>query len=365
MLVHEYISVLTTKSKGTFGIRNAISSDAPYICEVFKSIYEWEYLYPKVYNKMKLIEEINEEQNYWFCVDKLNEERVVGVGLLRKESEISIYAGKTVLKKAYQGLGISQLGTECIFSFLSHPRQENILRFDTDVRATNKNSQKFADKVRCIPYGFIPNYNNYADKRNFDPSERMPFSKGKIEPVIMYVSPIRTYWKKRSRNIYFAKNQAILSFYNELKKHTNRLGRDHIHMKQDPSRQLEKFNLKKDYYKSCIKIDGYLKEETIQNLLQNYSNWNVIEWRVPTTQEGLSSQYIALRNNFLVVGYDPGSFIDINTSLENTFVNDTILFCLFPNGIDYDQFNNIKIFKKNQGIVDLVLEKVKNGKMKV
>ena len=181
-------------------------------------------------------------------VDHLNTNFVVGGGFLKKESEISIYGGKTLLNKKYHGLGISQLGPKCVFSFFSHPNQQNILRFDYDVRAGNENSQKLADKVRCIPYGFIPNYNNYADKRDFDISKKIPFNKGKIEPVIIYVSPIRNFWKKRSRNIFLAKSDVILAFYNELKNHTNRLERDSITIIEKSEMNPSQFKIKRDYY---------------------------------------------------------------------------------------------------------------------
>jgi RimJ/RimL family protein N-acetyltransferase len=185
-----------------FGFRYGVPQDSVQLINIFKDVYGWNYLYPTVYNKKKFSKLLSDKNQTWFIVEDINTKKVVGTGVMERKSEISVSASKTLILNKYQNHGIARvLGTQGVFSYLSNPELSALIRIDIDVRAKNINSQKFAEKIRCIPYGFIPNYNNYADKRHFDFSKGKPFSSGEFEAVMMYVSPIKQFWKIRNREI--------------------------------------------------------------------------------------------------------------------------------------------------------------------
>jgi len=352
-LNRNYLHNFKSKNGLEFGFRHGVPQDSEQLVNIFKDVYGWNYLYPTIYDKKKFSKLFSDKNQTWFIVEDINIKKIVGTGVMERKSEISVYASKTLILNKYQNNGVARvLGTQGVFSYLTDPELSALVRIDIDVRAKNINSQKFAEKIRCIPYGFIPNYNNYADKRNFDFSEGKPFSSGEFEAVIMYVSPIKHFWKIRNREVIVINRKEILDFYNIVKKHITRMNRDKVLIRNASNVLFNNFTLDKDPYKSCILIRGYLTEKTLKHLLQYYSNWNLIEWRVPATLEGLNSQHIALNKGFKVVGYDPGSFYN------QKLTNDTIIFCKFPNGIDFSQFEGLNVVDKNKPIVTKVLNSV-------
>ncbi len=350
---NSYLHNFESKNGLEFGFRYGVPQDSVQLVNIFKEVYGWNYLYPTVYNKKKFSKLLSYKNQTWFIVEDIDTKKIVGTGVMERKSEISVCASKTLILNKYQNLGIARvLGTQSVFSYLSNPELSALIRIDIDVRAKSINSQKLAEKIRCIPYGFIPNYNNYADKRNFDFSKGKPFSSGEIEAVMMYVSPIKHFWKIRNREITVINRKEILDFYNIVKKHITRMNRDKLLIRNASNFLINNFTIDKDPYKSCISIKGYLSERILKDLLENYSNWNLVEWRVPTTLEGLGSQHIALNNGFKVVGYDPGSFFN------QKLTDDTIVFCKFPNGIDFSQFEGLNVVDKNKPIVNKVLKSV-------
>ena len=74
-----------------------------------------------------------------------------------------------------------------------------------------------------------------------------------------------------------------------------------------------------------MKLYGYVKEKSLKNLLKVYSNWRLILWRIPTTQNGIHSMALAEKMGFKVVGYDIG-FNNINWTLF-----DSIIMAYYPN----------------------------------
>jgi hypothetical protein len=115
---------------------------------------------------------------------------------------------------------------------------------------------------------------------------------------------------------------------------------------------VDNYTLEEDPYKSCIYIKGCINHKTLKHMLKRYSNWNVIEWRVPTTFEGINSQHIALKNGFKVIGYDPGSL------LLNNKTTDAVLFGYFPRGVFFSQFKDLDILSSTKPIVNEVLKSV-------
>ncbi|MFX1276738.1 MAG: hypothetical protein ACFFBP_18910 [Promethearchaeota archaeon] len=354
----KYLFTFKSKNDLEFGFRYGIPEDAGQIGEIFKDIYGWNYLYPKVYDPEQLINEINDINQTWFVVENIKSNEIVGTGVMLRKSKISVCASKTVILNKYQNYGIARvLGTQSVLSFLSDPKLQDVIRLDTDVRANNLHSQKFAEKIRCIPYGFIPNYNNYGDKRNFKASNQKSFTSGRIESVVMYFSPIKNFWKLRDRNIVLLDNENILKFYNLIKENIRRMNKDTILLHKSSNLTFNSYSIEEDHYKSIIIIQGYLNQQNLKDILKRYSDWNVIEWRIPTTLQGLNSQEIALKHSFKVVGYDPGSFIDKKS------IHDTIVCCYFPNGVDFNQFKDINVADKNRLIVENVLESLKDFKI--
>ncbi len=350
---NRFIHTFSSKDGYKFGFRYGEKTDAKDLIEIFEDVYDYDYLYPYVYDIDEFKKRIRDRSQIWFIVEHLANGKVVATGMVKRLNEISIYAAKVLSKKEYQGKGImSVLGTRSVLYTLSRPKLRNILRLETDVRAYSKGSQKFADKLNCICYGFIPNYNNYADKREFDIGQGESYNKGRIEPVLMYFSPIKTFWRLRERNIILYDHENISKFYKTMRKNTRRLKHDNVNYQSGKTLSCNDFSIKEDPYKSHILIRGCLKVKTLEHLLEKYDNWNVIEWRVPTTMKGINSQKIALQKEFKVMGYDPGSNYKI------THTEDAILFCTFPNGIDVAQFQGMDIYEKNQPIVDLVLEAI-------
>ncbi|MFX0070953.1 MAG: hypothetical protein ACFFAO_07680 [Candidatus Hermodarchaeota archaeon] len=240
--------------------------------------------------------------------------------------------------------------------YFSLPKNKDILRINTDARAVNIKSQQLAKNIGMIGYGFIPNYNNYSDKRSYNPSIDMPFSTGRIESVIMYCKPLKNFWKKRQKNIFLLNNGDIFYFYEYIKR-TNRMMKKDIITKMNESfESFENYKIKNDFYKSVLLIEGCLQEKTLIKLLKKYSKWNVIEWRIPASIKGLDSQRIGLKHGFKIVGYDPGSY------LEDEHLEDTLIYCYFPNGINNSQFKFLNIFDDYKEMVNKVIKSVEDFK---
>ena len=86
------------------------------------------------------------------------------------------------------------------------------------------------------------------------------------------------------------------------------------------------------------------------NIIKKNFNWRVIEWRIPTTIEGLNSMEIAINRGFKNIGYDVGSIID-----KNGVLNDSVVMYYYPKNILNQQFENVNLTKTNT----LLFNKVK------
>ncbi len=256
-------------------------------------------------------------------------------------------------KEEYQGRGLTGiLGATCMKSLYQMNVFDGVLRLECDVRARAYYSQRFVEKTGSIPYGFIPNYNNYADKRSYNASKSNPFTEGRIEPVVMYFQPFNTFWEDRVIDIFLLNNKSILQSYNLIRqKNKRKMNSDNVITKKKSNKTQEggDHRIKLDHYKAIVSIKGNLTEQELSEILNLYSNWNLIEWRIPTSRLGLTSQKLALDHNFRVVGYNPGSFY-INNKLK-----DTILFAYFPKKLNSNQFENMQLTDNSKPIVKLVL----------
>ncbi|MFX0070417.1 MAG: hypothetical protein ACFFAO_04930 [Candidatus Hermodarchaeota archaeon] len=355
----EYLFTFLGKDNKQYGFRFGAPKDAKGIIKIFENVYGYNYLYPYVYDVKLLEKSLTSEKKSWFIVKSIDNDKIVALSLLDLWKDYSVYAGKFAFLNEYRGLGIAQtMNTKSAFAFFSLHRDKEILRVDGDARAENIKPQQLAKDLNLIGYGFIPNYNNYGDKRNYKPSIENPFSSGRMESVIMYCRPLKNFWKKRLKNIFLLNNEDILFFYEHIKSTERKMKKDNMTIHSKCKFISEEYTIKEDFYKSILLIEGYLHEKTLIKLLKKYSNWNVIEWRIPTSKKGLYSQKIGLKHNFKIVGYDPGSH------LKNNLLRDTLVYCNFPNGIDFKQFENLHLLKKHEELVYKVIDSIKKFKNK-
>ncbi|MFX1274259.1 MAG: hypothetical protein ACFFBP_15215 [Promethearchaeota archaeon] len=355
-----YFKIFKAKDGNAYGIRLAYpnSSDAVFIKEIFKDIYGWDYLYPIVYDIELLNKSFQKESDLWFIAEDIDSKEGVGIGLFERHDQFSIYMGKLCVKNKFHGLGLSSvLGSHIISHLMMVPESKSLLRFDCDVRANIISSQKFLEKARAIPYGFIANYNNYTDKRTNEILLGIPITAGELGSVIMYANYLSKLWKKRRKNITLLDNDKIITMYEIIRSINRQMKKDNIILKKDYKTNHESYRISKDFYKATLKIEGYLCKNTLKQILNYYSNWNVIEWRVPANDLGIHSQNIALNNGFIVSGYDPGSFY-LNQ------LEDTILFCKYPRGIDFSQFDYLNLTRRNKLIVDNIMPNLEEKKIK-
>ncbi|MFX1259909.1 MAG: GNAT family N-acetyltransferase [Promethearchaeota archaeon] len=349
-IIDEYVNLFQAKDNNTYGIREAKPEDIKSIIEIFKDIYDYNYLYPWIYDTELFKKRLNNKENLWLIGVSINTEEIISTAVIKKKNSFTVTVGKGAIKKKYQGIGIAkELASECLKISLRRPLFKNTLKIDMDVRANNIKAQKWAEKVKCVPYGFIPNYNNYADKRNFHSPKGEPFIQGQFESVIMYIRPFTNLWKRRQNCIVMLDNEDMIFFYNNVKKYNRRMRNDNLILKNNYGIKRESFKITEDIYKGILTINGYLCEKSLEGLLKKYSNWNVIEWRIPATFEGLNSQQIGLNKGFKVVGYDPGS------NYDDKLLIDSVLMCYFPNGVDFTQFKGLNLIEKNRSLTKRVI----------
>ncbi|MBN2155325.1 MAG: hypothetical protein JW776_04730 [Candidatus Lokiarchaeota archaeon] len=365
--IKKYIGEFESKTeKRHFGVRFATTEDAKSISEIMKDAYGYEYLYPKVYSEKELersigadtqVDETNRKKGLWGIAESIDDKREpAAICLTERRNEFSLYAGKTVVHNRFRGMGMGRgLGVSSLMSVLNLPENKNVVRLDTDVRSSQINSQKMAEVAGSIPYGFIPNYNNYADKRFYDPSCGKPFTEGRKEAVVMYVAPINHFWKIRSKTVILLDDEGIKDFYQSIKNLYRKMKKDEITVvKYTESKHFrENYIVEEDFYKGTVLIIGILKQPTLVKLLGKYKEWNVIEWRIPTIESAVSSQFYAVQHKFVLSGYDPGSY-----KIGNGQLVDTLVMCRFPNGVELSQFECIELTQNNKFIASKVINQL-------
>ena len=89
----------------------------------------------------------------------------------------------------------------------------------------------------------------------------------------------------------------------------------------------------------------------IKMYLKKFKKWRYIDWRIPTTKEGVQSMKMALENGFNVIGYDIGSYLARDGTLY-----DSIFFAYFPKKVKLNPNEHLDIIKKNRPLVDKVLD---------
>jgi predicted GNAT family N-acyltransferase len=355
------------KNQRKFGVRLATPKDAKSISSIMTDAYGYDYLYPKVYSEDELGKSIEKNEvsgknnvfvakELWGIAESLDEKmEPAAICLTEKRNEFSIYAGKTVVHNRFRGMGMGRgLGVNSLMNVLNMPENKGIVRLDSDVRSSQLNSQKMVEATGSFAYGFIPNYNNYADKRFYDPLSGKPFTEGRKESVVMYVAPLGNFWEVRSKNVTLIDDENIKSFYEIIKSANRQMKKDELTLLKTPSKQFRnKYDIKEDKFKGTILVTGYMNKIALNKLFKDYKDWNVIEWRVPTTEFGILSQKLAMEQKFVISGYDPGSY-----KLDCGQLADTLVMCIFPNGIELTQFECIELTKRNRFIASKVINQL-------
>ena len=346
-----YINTFYSKDGVAYGLRFATPEDAKSISKIYKQLYSKYYVNPIVYDVEQLKIEIENKNNFWCIGEKIGKRpEIFGAGVLQKNGTTT-HGGRAVIKRKFQGRGLAtKLGSQGVLTLLRKPEFKNILKLDTDVRATNIRSQKLAERAGCIGYAFIPGFNNFADKRKFKINKDKPCVIGYKESAILYASILKPLWKKRRKDIHLIDEENILFFYEHFKNRIKKMKEDKLIIETIQGTKNENYQLIKDFYNGTIKVRGVMEVSTLKDLLSKYSHWRILEWRIPTSIIGIDSMHIALENGFKVVGYDIGS---INN--DDGTLSDSLVLCKYFNEIDLDQFTKIDITDANKTLVNKVI----------
>jgi len=329
-----YFQKFVDKNGIEYGLRFGNPKDSKAISNIFKEIYNYDYLDPLVYNIEELKKEISKNNKFWVIGELLENKEIAGTGLVEKNRYIA-HAAKVVVKKKFQGLGVTtKIGAAGLISILKMPQFKGVLRLDTDVRSIGIGTQKLAQNAGAIPFGLIPAYNNYGDKRNFKVDDNNPFPPIREEPAFLYSIIFKSLWSKREKEIYLLNNEDFIFFYDYVKKMNKKMDNDILILEKDKiNSDYELYGVSKDYFKGKVNFYGYIKEKSLKNLLKTYQNWRFILWKIPTTKIGISSMNLAINKGFKIVGYDIG-FSNVNWTLF-----DSVILAYYPK----NKCNNIEV----------------------
>ncbi|MFX1258811.1 MAG: hypothetical protein ACFFAN_13200 [Promethearchaeota archaeon] len=322
-----YFHRFTTKNGEEIGLRFGVPQDAKGISIIFKEVYGYEYAYPIVYDINHLKRELSNKNKFWIVGELTNDNEIAGVGLIEKKRYIA-HASQAVAKKKYHGLGIlAKLGAVGIIYVIKLPQFKDTLRLDGEPRALKIGAQTLIRKAGGIPYGLIPAYINYGDKRKFMIDDITPVPPLKEEAAFLYSIVFKNLWRKRENKVYLLNNEDFIFFYNYVKKMSKKMNNDDLILEAGKNdKDYELYGVSKDFYEGRVNLYGYIKEKSLNNLLRTYQNWRILIWRIPTTQNGIHSMSLALKNGFNIVGYDIG----INN--VNWTLFDSVILAYYPNG---------------------------------
>ncbi len=310
-----------------YGLRFATPKDAPIISSLFKESYHYEYPYPFVYDIELLKSNISKPNKYWVLSDLLENNVTVGCALVEKKRYIA-HAGCLIVKKDYRKQGITtNLAAAGLITVTKMPQFKDVLRLNIEVRAPLTQVQTSAQNAGAIPYSIIPSHLKLTDNRYFDFDDNNPCSPQFEESAVLYSMIFRNLWKKRNKNVFLIDNEDLIFLYEYIRTQVKKMKDDTLILKKEKkSKGYELYGVSKDHYMANVQLFGYIKEKSLNHLLNTYRNWRTILWKVPTTENGISSMSLALKKGFKIVGYDVG-FNNINSTLF-----DSIILAYYPNG---------------------------------
>jgi len=336
-----YFQKFLSKNGEEYGLRFATPKDARNISIMFREIYNYDYIDPVVYDIDLLKKEISDPNVFWIVGDYIEKKEPAGVALVEKERYIA-HAGSLITRKKFQGLGVTtKIAAAGLITVTKMPQFKEVLRLDSNVRGSQLKIQAVAQNTGAVPYSIIPSYLNYGDKRDFEVDDNHPYPPHREETAINFSMIFRNLWKKRDKNVFLLDNEDLIFFYKYLKNKCKKMKDDTLHVEKAKTfKGYELYGVSKDYYNAIVKLYGYIKEKSINNLLKVYKNWTVILWKIPTTSNGIQSMELALKKGFKVLGYDAG-FNNINWTLF-----DSVIFAHYPHGrpnlLDINCLDSIK-----------------------
>ncbi|MHA1112521.1 MAG: hypothetical protein ACTSRE_15615 [Promethearchaeota archaeon] len=356
-VLSRYIGTFQTKTNQSFGVRFVTKNDTKKISDIMQDVYGYEYMYPKVYDETKLKEIVSDKDQMWILAESVESAESAGFGVAEKRNDFSMYVGKLAIKNRFRHQGLARgLGANSFLAMLKNPEFKSIQRIDSDVRVNQYNSMLMAKSLGQFPYAFIPNFNCYGDKREYHPEDGKPYCDGRLEAAVLYVGPINQFWKIRDNKVHLLGNKHILNAYQIVKKTARRMKKDEVAIKENTGIEYENYRITKDYYKGIVTINGILKESTLDDILDEFLEWNVVEWRIPATYNSLFSQHIAVENRFIISGYDPGSH------KERDSLKDSLVMCKFPRGINKSQFNGMRLTEPAKPLANIVFDQLNKKK---
>ncbi|MBY8985393.1 MAG: hypothetical protein KGD65_10015 [Candidatus Lokiarchaeota archaeon] len=322
-----YFQKFFSKNGEEYGLRFGEPKDAKNISMIFKEIYNYEYLTPLIYDINLLKRELSERSNFWFVGESLEDQEIAGTGLIRKNRYIA-HASKGVTRQKYQGLGVtSKIGAAGIITVTKMPEFKDCLRLNIEVRGPQIRAQKLIRNSGAIPFGLVPAYYNYGDRRAFKVDNNTPFPPKREEAAFLYSIIFNNLWKKREKKIHLLNNEDFIFFHDYVKSHTKKMNRDVLILeKGKKDKGYEIYGVSKEFHDGIVSLYGSIQEKSLNNLLKIYNKWRIILWRIPTTQNGVHSMSLALEKGFNIVGYDVG-FNNMNWTL-----NDSVILAYYPNG---------------------------------
>jgi hypothetical protein len=322
-----YFQKLVFKNGQEYGLRFATTKDAKNISQMFREIYNYKYINPTVYDVDLLQKDISKPNKFWVLSDLLEKNLTVGCALVEKERYIA-HAGSLIVKKDFQNRGItSKMAAAGLITVTKMPQFKDVLRLNIEVRGPKARVQNAAQNAGGIPYSVIPAYINFGDKRNLEFTDNNPCPPQREESAILFSMIFRNLWKKRDKDVYLLDNEDLLFLYKYIRSHTKKMSDDTVILKDEKKgKSYELYGVSKDYYMANVKLFGFIKEKSLKHLLNTYKNWRIIVWKIPTSENGISSMALALKKGFKVVGYDIG-FNNINWTLF-----DSIILAYYPNG---------------------------------
>jgi len=322
-----YFQKFIAKNGDEYGLRFGNPNDAEAISMIFKEIYDYNYDNPTVYDINLLKRELSERNNFWFVGELIKNHEIAGAGLIEKNRYIA-HACKGVTRKKYQGLGVtSKIGAAGIITVTKMPEFKDCLRLNVEVRGPQIRAQKLIRNSGAIPYGLIPGYANFGDRRHFKFENNTPFPPKDEEAYFLYSIIFNTLWKKREKKIHLLNNEDFIFFHDYVKSHTKKMNKDVLILeKGKKDKGYELYGVSKNPYEGLVNLYGSIKEKSLKQLKKTYNKWRIILWRIPTTQNGIHSMSLALEKGFNIVGYDVG-FNNMNWTLY-----DSVILAYYPNG---------------------------------
>jgi hypothetical protein len=321
--VHEgdiYFQRFVSKRGREYGLRFGTPKDVQEISSIFKEIYKYDYLTPLVYDLNQLKETVLEKNNLWFVGEDLENNEIAGTGLIKKNRYIA-HMSKAVVKKKYQGLGVtSKIGAAGIISVTKMPQFSDVLRLDSEVRAGQRGIQRLVENANAIPFAFVPAFFNYGDKRKYLADDSTPFPAKREESAFLYSIILRKLWKKRTSEINMLDNEDFVYFHKFLSRYNKKMKNDELILGTGRKEKAQdSYFLSKNRYDGIVNLYGTIHEKTLKNLLRAYKKWRIILWRIPTTPDGINSMALANKKGFNLLGYDLG-FHNDNWTLHDSVI---------------------------------------------